>query len=201
MSGINERFGVMERYTALTGLNNIDLPVFEGRYEFLANQVDVSRDKEHLNRVLQIKDFPDMSALALEGRLKLEKILEIRETRECKEFRAWLKGIDQSTDEEIRDQIESLRSAIGNFLGGTSGKIVRLLVSNGVGLIPLAGPLIGAGASIVDSFVLERLFPISGPISFINKRLPSAFELGDKRQKPELEKSTARHGEDRVVSK
>jgi hypothetical protein len=40
MSGINERFGVMERYTALTGLNDIDLPVFEGRYEFLASQVD-----------------------------------------------------------------------------------------------------------------------------------------------------------------
>lgn len=191
MSGVNERFGVMERYTALTGLNNIDLPVFEGRYEFLAGEIDGNRQKLNLNRILDIKNFPDLSMLANEGGLKLDKILEIRETRECKEFRAWLKGIDQTTDDEIRDQIGSLRTAMGNFLGGTTGKTLRLLVSNGMGLIPPPlGLIVGLGASVVDSFVLEKLFPTSGPISFINKRLPSAFELGGKRQKPQLEMST-----------
>ena len=191
MSGINERFGVMERYTALTGLNEIDLPVFEGRYEFLASQVDVNRDTERLNRILQIKDFPDLTTLANEGRLKLDKILEIRETRECKEFRNWLRNIDQSTDEEIRDQIESLRSAIGNFFGRTSGKLLRILVSNGFGLVPLVGPALGLTTSVIDSFVIEKLFPISGPLSFINKGLPSAFQLEGKKLKPELEMSSS----------
>ncbi len=189
ISGINERFGVMERYTALSGLNNIDLPIFEGRYEFLASQADVNRDTDRLNRILQIKDFPDLSTLANEGRLKLDKILEIRETRECKEFREWLRRIDRSTDEEIRDQIESLRSSIGNFLGRTSGKLLRILVSNGVGFVPLVGPAVGVGASVVDSFVVEKLFPVSGPISFINKSLPSAFQLENRRRKPDLKMS------------
>jgi len=187
MSGINERFGVMERYTALTGLNDIDLPVFEGRYEFLASQADVNRDAERLSRILQIKDFPDLSTLANQGRLKLDKILEIRETRECKEFRQWLRRIDRSTDEEIRDQIESLRSSIGNFLGRTSGKLLRILVSNGVGLVPLVGPAVGLATSVVDSFVIEKLFPVSGPISFINRHLPSAFQFDERKRKPELE--------------
>jgi hypothetical protein len=189
MSGINERFGVMERYTALTGLNDIDLPVFDGRYEFLASQVDVNRDTQRLNRVLQIKDFPDFASLASEGRLKLDKILEIRETKECKEFREWLRRIDQSTDEEIRDQIESLRSSMGNFLGTTSGKVLRILVSTGVGFVPPVGPAVGVAASVVDSFLLEKLFPVSGPISFINRSLPSAFQFDDKKRKPHLEMS------------
>jgi hypothetical protein len=192
MSGINERFGVMERYTALTGLNDIDLPVFEGRYEFLASQVDVNQDTVRLNRILQIKDFPDLSILASEGRLKLDKILEIRETRECKEFRNWLRRIDQSTDEEIRDEIESLRSSVGNFFGRTSGKLLRILVSNGVGLFPLpVGPALGLAASVIDSFVIEKLFPISGPISFINRSLPSAFQLENRKQKRGLEMSSS----------
>ncbi len=183
MSGISERFGVMERYTALTGLNGIDLPVFEGRYEFFADQMSANRDKSRLNRVLEIEGFPDFEVMAAEGRLRLDKILEIRETRECREFRTWLKQIDRMSDEEIRDQIESFRSAVGNFMGRTSGKVVRLLVSNGLGVIPAVGPLIGLAASIVDSFLVEKLFPVSGPISFINRRLPSVFEIGEKKQK------------------
>jgi hypothetical protein len=130
MSGLNERFGVMERYTALTGLNDVDLPVFEGRYELLADQVDPNRDKSRLNRILQIQGFPDLKVMR------------------------------------------------------TSGKVVRLLVSNGLGFVPLVGQLVGLSTSIVDSFVIEKLFPVSGPISFINRRLPSAFELGDKKLKP-----------------
>lgn len=192
MSGINERFGVMERYTALTALNDIDLPVFEGRYEFLASQTNVNRDTDRLNRILQIKDFPDLSTLANEGRLKLDKILEIRETQECKEFREWLRQIDRSTDQEIRDRVNSLRSSIGNFLGRTSGKILRMLVSNGVGFVPLVGPAVGVAASVIDSFVVENLFPVSGPISFINRSLPSTFQLEDRRRKPELEVSRSK---------
>ncbi|HVQ37855.1 MAG TPA: hypothetical protein VMS31_10005 [Pyrinomonadaceae bacterium] len=187
MSGISERFGIMERYTALTGLNNIDLPVFEGRYEFFADQISANRDKSRLNRLLEIEGFPNFEAIAAEGRLRLDKILEIRETHECRDFRTWLKQIDRMSDEEIRDQIESFRSAVGNFMGRTSGKIVRLLVSNGVGAIPAVGPLIGLAASVVDSFLVDKLFPSSGPISFINRRLPSVFEMGGKKQNPELE--------------
>ena len=71
----------------------------------------------------EIKGFPDFEVLAAEGRLRLDKILEIRETRECREFRTWLKQIDRMSDEEIQDQIESFRSAVGNFMGRTSGKI------------------------------------------------------------------------------
>ena len=187
MSGINERFGIMERYNALTGLNNIDLPVFEGRYEFLADQISANCDADRLNRILQIQGFPDLGTLADEGRLRLDKILEIREARECKEFREWLREIDKATDQEIRDQVENLRFAIGNFLGRTSGKIVRLLVSSGLGLVPPVGTVLGLGASIVDSFVIERLFPVSGPISFVNNMLPSAFEMSDRKREQKLE--------------
>lgn len=179
MSGINERFGVMERYSALTGLNHSDLPVFEGRYEFLASEYDPTKDVALLNRVIGIQGFPDFHSLADEGRLKLDRVLELRETKECHEFRAWLKTIDKATDKEIEDQIESLRSTVGNFLGSTKGKAIRFLVSSGVGLIPSVGLV----ASAIDSFLLEKLFPVSGPISFVNKLIPSMFDLGEKRQR------------------
>src|SRR5205085_3757291 len=59
MSSINDRLGLMERYNALTGLNDLDLPVFEGKYEFLAHEINPQKDINRLKRVIQIKDFPD----------------------------------------------------------------------------------------------------------------------------------------------
>lgn len=185
MSSINDRFGLMERYKALTGLNDFDLPVFEGRYEFFAHEINPTKDINRLNRVMHIKGFPDFNELAERGQLKLDKILEIRETNECKEFREWLSGIDTATDEEIEERINSIRGRIGNFLGRITGKSVRFLVSTGLGFVP-GGALIGLSASVVDTFLLEKFFPTSGPIAFLNKKLPSAFELESQKSKADL---------------
>jgi len=54
-------------------------------------------------------------------------------------------------------------------------------------LVPPVGTVLGLGASIVDSFVIERLFPMSGPLSFVNNMLPSAFEMSDRKRKRRLE--------------
>lgn len=140
---------------------------------------------QKVSNISSPKDFPDLGVLADEGRLKLDKVLEIRETKECKEFRDWLTGIDTATDEEIKERIDGIRARIGNFLGGIPGKSVRLLISTGLGFIP-SGAAISFVESLGDTFLLEKIFPASGPIAFINKMLPSAFELEDKKRHPDL---------------
>lgn len=39
----------------------------------------------------------------------------------------------------------------------------------------LAHPIIGAAVSALDTFLVEKLFPHSGPAAFVNKTFPSLF--------------------------
>lgn len=185
LAGISRTLAEMERHTALSGLNDQDFALFSGKFEFLTNELYPNSQINQLRRVMEIKGFPDFNPLIQGGTLNLEKILEIRETKECKEFRDWLRELDSVTDEEIKDQIENIRTAAGNYLGRIPGKSLRWFVSSAIGLASLLdGPTMGLTSlvggiliSSIETFMLQKLFPSSGPISFLNDALPSAFTL------------------------
>jgi len=183
LADLHQSLEYMQKYTALSSINDNALSLLEGKLEFFAKQFRSDEYVNQFKRILEIKDFPNFELLAQEGKLRLDKILEIRETREAKEFRNWLPDINSATDEEIKEQIESFKARIGNFLPTTQGKSLRLLITSGIGLIPGVGTIAGIAASALDSFAPEKTFPLSGPISFINNMLPSAFEF-NKKEKP-----------------
>ena len=173
--GISRTFAEMERHTALCGLNDQDFPLFAGKFEFLALEFSSDSQASQLRRVMEIRGFPNFEPLIQEGSLRLEKILEMRKSKECQQFRDWLRGLDSVTDEEIRHQIESIRTTFGNFLARAPGKGLRWFVSSVIGLLSVVG---GPVVSALDTFIVQKLFPSSGPISFLNNSLPSAFEEG-----------------------
>jgi hypothetical protein len=183
LADLHQSLEHMQKYTALSSINDNALSLLEGKLEFFAKQCRSNEYVNQFKRILEIKDFPDFEVSAKEGKLRLDKILGIRETREAKEFRNWLPDISSATDEEIKEQIETFKAQIGNFLPTKKGKSLRLLITSGVGLIPVVGNIAGIAASALDSFAPEKVFPSSGPISFINNMLPSAFEF-NKKEKP-----------------
>jgi hypothetical protein len=183
LAGINMSVAYMNHYTALSSYNDRDLPIFEDKLAFLENEHNPEAQINRLRRILEIKDFPDFESLAQDGNLRLDKILEIRETKEAKDFRDWLSNIDSVTDEEIRNQLESFKNRIGNYLPTKKGKTLRLLVSSGIGMaanFATGFPVIGLVSSAINTFIIEKIFPSSGPISFINNMLPSTFAINKK---------------------
>src|SRR5262249_49387166 len=120
-----------------------------------------------------IKGLPDLASLESGRRLKLEKILELRETQAAQQFRDWLAVAPTKTDEEIKAEIDDATQAIGNFFSSKTGKTIRVLLST---LMGLANPLLGALTTAADTFGMDSVYPRSGPVAFINDMLPTALE-------------------------
>jgi hypothetical protein len=92
------------------------------------------------------------------------------------EFRQWLKRIDDLSDDDILHQVRSLSKTMGRLLGGKVGQNLRFLVTNGVSFIPIMGQAISAPLSILDHFLIDKVFPYSGISAFIDNMYPSIFE-------------------------
>ena len=93
--------------------------------------------------------------------------------------------LDGRNGSEIKERIGSLRAKFGNLTQSYTGKLVRLLATTGIGLIPPpVGLVAGALAGFLDTFLIERVLPKSGVVAFLSSLYPSIFdENGEKRQR------------------
>jgi hypothetical protein len=175
VSGLDMSIEEMETHTALSGVLDSELPIFEQKLDFLIKQITPNVYTHSFQRVLEITGLPDLSVAAARGSLNLMKLLELRETRECKEFRDWLPSSNSATDEEIKERFAGLRAKLSGFAHSGAGKVVRLLTFSGIGLVPSAGIVLGIAAGALDIFLLEKILPQSGPVFFLGKLYPSIF--------------------------
>ena len=171
----NERIEWMQRYSALSGSRQGDLPLLTGKLEFLAEQLNPELNEATFQRVLEIGGLPDFTGGA-EEYVDMNRLIAATQTPECQAFRNWLKTVASATDEEIKEQLHPVQERIGAAIHGTSGRVVRFIATNGVGMIPGIGTLAGAAASALDAFLLERVIPQPGPTSFISRLYPPIFE-------------------------
>lgn len=176
IGGLNQRLGWMDAHSAVTGFNDGELSIFDNRISFLATQLDPESQRSRFQRVLKLTDFPDVSTAIDEGRLNLERLLEIRTSDECRQFRQWLRATDSASDQEIIDQFNSLKTKLAPYAQGRTGKALRWLASTGIGLIPGAGAILGPLVGLLDTFLVEKLLPKGGPITFISDLYPSIFQ-------------------------
>jgi hypothetical protein len=176
IGGLNQRIAEMKAYTALSGFRDTEAPIFDQKLDFLSKAFSPEVQEDRFKRVHVLKGFQDLEELIYAGKVDLIKVLEIRETKQCKEFRDWLWSIDSATDAEIEEHINSLRENLSWFAHGKVGKSVRWLTSTGIGLIPGIGTMAGTVAGFLDTFLLEKVLPNPGPISFLNKLYPSIFK-------------------------
>ena len=176
IAGLTQTIGEMKAYSAVSGFRDADLPLFRYKLDFLANAASSETRESNFQRVIDIAGFPDL--LAGRNSINIESLLKIRDSSEAREFRDWLGGIGEATEEEIKDRIAGLRAKVGVKIGSEGAKTMRFLATAALGLIPPA-TVPAIALSIFDQFVLDKLLPRSGIAAFVNELYPSIFEKTD----------------------
>lgn len=176
VSGLNRRIETMKTYSALSGFQQGELPVLDAKLNFLAHQISPEAQEERFGRVVKITGFPDLSEAILKQQVSISKVLQIRDTSECREFREWLYSTDSLTDKEITDRFGSLKEKLLLLANGNAGKTVRWLANTTCVLLPDGGVFTGPAAGLLDAFLIEKILPKPGPISFLSKLYPSIFK-------------------------
>lgn len=120
--------------------------------------------------MLSITGLPDLRHLA--PGIDVDKLLELRNRAELREFRAWLRSIDTESDAEIAARFNDVRAQVAEVLQSTEGRAVRFLVTGAAGF---AGLLPSTTVSAVDTFLFDRLLGRPGPAAFISRHYPSIF--------------------------
>jgi len=176
--GLNSRIEKMRNYNALSGFIDDELPLFSGKLDFLTAQLSPGNRERTFGRVIRIRELPSFDLNPPGRSFDMESFLEVRAGKESIAFRAWLRNIHNATDDEIREQVASVRTKLAPFVHGPVGKAVRIAISTVSGLVPVYGLPVGLILSVIDSYLLERVFPVSGPTAFLSRQYPSLFEKG-----------------------
>jgi hypothetical protein len=159
-------------YSALSGYRDEELPLFRHKLDFLAEATSSQTRESTFQRVLDIAGLPEFST---HDAINVDKLLKARESTEAQEFREWLGTIGRADEKEIKERVEGLRVRVGLAIGGTVGKVVRCLVTTGLGFVP--GQEVHAAAlTLIDQFLLDKLLPRSGVAAFVHELYPSLFE-------------------------
>lgn len=175
---LNRRIEEMQTFSALSGSIDDELPLFSGKFEFLAHLLSPESEERTFERVLKIRALPSFEFPPLDSSFPMSRFLEVRASPECREFRVWLSSSRTATDREISDQVNTLRERLSPFVQSSLGKALRIVVSTGVGSIPGVGSALGLALSLVDSFLVEKVFPARGPTLFLSRLYPSLFRHG-----------------------
>ncbi len=176
---LNSRIVAMRNHEALSGAIDAELPLFAGKFDFLGTALSPGIQEKTFDRVVKVRQLPSFDMAPPDRSFDMDRLLEIRRSKECIEFRAWLRTMGAASDEEVHERVNTLRVKLGPLIQSKTGKTIRIAISTVVGLIPIVGSIVGLVLSSVDSFVLERLFPVSGPTLFLSRHYPSLFKTRD----------------------
>ena len=169
---LNLRIEEMQAFNAISGVIGDDLAALVNKFNLVAKVIAGSLDKEQaFTRVVEIVGLHDGP---INGIIDVDKLLRIRESSECIEFREWLKRLNSLSDVEVKRMVSSFQAKASSLLHGGPGKIIRLLVPTVIGLMPDLG-LVGAGLAALDAFIAEKILVETGPAAFVNRLYPSIF--------------------------
>lgn len=179
VAGLNRRIETMHEFAAVRGLNDGDLHVLDEKIRFLSSLIDPNIQVERLRRVTSALSLPSFDAALDRHELDVKALLRLRQSSEIAEFRRWLGSADSVSDDELRALGSSLKARLGSFVRSDTGKALRFIATTAIGLVPGAGAAIGAAASALDSFLLERLFASPSVVAFLSAQMPSVFASKD----------------------
>jgi len=176
VGGLNLRLERMKTLMAISGFRDEELPIFDAKVNFLAAQITPEAQVDRFQRVVTLAGLPDPGeALAGGQSIDIEKLLKVRDTEECREFRTWLRSLDQETDKDIEDRVNSLKAKVAEAFQSKTGRAVRFGAIAGSGFIPVAGLAVSLGLGALDNFALDRILGDPGPSAFLSKRYGSLF--------------------------
>jgi hypothetical protein len=162
----------MQVCSAITGFRDSEAPLLFGKLAGLIAPLNPQTTEKQFERVIELANMPDFKP---GQRVNVDLLLKARDSAECREFREWLPTLEERTDAEIRDAVSGIRAKMASAAGSTGGKLVRLAATTGIGLISVVGPIVGAAAGAIDSFLIDKLLPRSGIVAFLSETYPSLF--------------------------
>ena len=175
-AGLNCVIDDMRVHNALVGLQESELAVLEAKLDFLMLELDPKLQARRLERVVALANLPSISDPERLDAINIHRLLDVRQTAECRAFRDWLWSADKVTDEEVHRQFHALRQQLGALIRTDRGKGIRWAISTGIGFIPIVGAMIGAAGGLLDTFLTERLLPSRGALTFLGAQYQSIFD-------------------------
>jgi hypothetical protein len=169
---LDYRLHEIDAYHAMVGFQEGELDLVREKLGFLVSQMSPDVHEARFGRVVSLADLPDPATSP--GTVNIERLIDARDSDELRNFRAWLRTIDQVSDEEIEAHLASVRSRVAQAVQGTSGKTLRFLVTSAIGMLG-GGPVAGAALGGADQFLVERLLGKPGPVSFLGSTYRSLF--------------------------
>jgi hypothetical protein len=169
---LNHRFSEMIEFSALTGFREDEAPILFGKVAGLISPQNPSIAEEQFKRVIEITDVPDFKP---SHRVNADKLLETRDSDECRAFRDWLSKAGNLSDADITAMTHGIRSRLSSLSQSKGGKALRFMATTGLGLIPGAGLVLGPASSFVDSFLVDRTLKQPAVLAFLSDSYPSLF--------------------------
>lgn len=174
ISSIGKRIEEMKLYSALSGFREEEIKLFEEKLNGLEKFISSKEKEDRFKRIVTIKGFPEIEES--DKRIDARKLINLRESNECRQFREWLPSIDSISDKELSERLECFMVKFSEKFNCRSGEFIKFLVISGLGLIPFPLSLVGVGLSALDTFLLKNILQKNGPVTFINKMYPTIFK-------------------------
>jgi len=168
---LEQNIGEMKNYAAIGGFSLEELPVFQTKLSGLADAVFPGHTERRVTRVAKLIGLPQFDPEKI--RLNVSKLFRARESDDLRAFRDWLATSDGVPDDEVRQLLTGYRAVVSTFVRGGSVTMVRLVVE---GMAGWMHPVLGLALPALDTFIVEKLLPHSGPAAFVGKTFSSLYD-------------------------
>lgn len=175
MLGMHLRIEEMDVFDSISGFKPDESELFDKKIERIYNISSSYQDEQNFNRFREIYKFPKLE-IDKTITIDIEKLLKIRDSKDCIEFREWIAKIDNYSDNEIDEQLNNYKSKLINLATTTEGKSLRFLVGT-VLVGAVASPPVGMIVGAIDTFMIDRLLPRKGYLSFIHNDFNTIFKI------------------------
>ncbi|HWW98918.1 MAG TPA: hypothetical protein VNY74_14530 [Edaphobacter sp.] len=175
VSNLNQSLANMRQYNAISLFEEGDAPLLFGKITGIIAPYNPKIEEEAFLRVVEVVGIPDLLA---SGRIDVDRLIKVRESNECLEFRAWLSKADQINDADLQRMLTGVRARAAAFISSPTGKVTRFVANAALGFIPHYGTATSLIEGAVDNFFLDKLLPSSGVLSFLSHSIPSVVHRG-----------------------
>jgi hypothetical protein len=175
VSNLNQSLANMRQYNAISVFEEGDAPLLFGKISGIVAPYNPKNEEEAFLRVIEVVGIPDLLA---SGRIDVDRLIKVRESNECLEFRAWLSKADRINDAELQKMLTGVRARAAAFISSPSGKVTRFIANAALGFLPHYGTATSLIEGAVDNFLLDKLLPSSGVLSFLGHSIPSVIHKG-----------------------
>jgi len=172
LSALTQAIGEMKAYSAISGFRDEELPLFRDKLDFLAGAVSSTAREGNFQRVVTLAGLPEFALT--DRKLDIDKLLNVRDSSEAREFRDWIATIGGATDAEILERVSGFRNRAAIFLNKPAAKHMKFLALSALAFIPNF-EIPAAALAVLDHFLLEQLLPRPNIAAFVHELYPSIF--------------------------